>query len=131
MKRIITVIILCVTALGIWVTFLGFSEGIESASSGNYITVDGQHSEIKLDKNEFSVVIDDTLFLNGTVNVVPFAGRTAVTLKLTGTRKRSLYFGADPLPTPELIADIVEDELIALGAPGGVELAILTLPLEN
>jgi hypothetical protein len=130
MKRIITVIFVCIITLGMWVTFLGFSEGIESASSGNYITVDGQHTEIELDKKEFSVVIEDTLFLNGTVSD-PFAGRTTVTLKLTGSRNRSLYFGADPLPTPERIADIVEEELIALGAPRGVELAIITLPLEN
>lgn len=130
MKRIITVIFTCIATVGVWATFFGFSEGVESASSGNYITVDGQHSEIQLDKKEFSVAIDDTLILNGTVNE-PFPGRTRVTLKLTGSRNRSLYFGADPLPAPDRIAGIVEEELIALGAPQEVELAIVTLPLEN
>ena len=130
MKRALTGIMICISLIAGWATFVGFSEGVESASSGNYITVDGQHSEIELDAKEFSVVIDDTLFLNGTVGE-PFAGRTSVTLKLTGCRNRSLYFGADPLPTPARIAEIVEEELVALGAPRGVELAIVTLPLEN
>jgi hypothetical protein len=129
MKTIIISSLAITFLLGIWATFIGFPDGVDNASSGNYLTVDGDHSPIILDKQTVSVNIDDNLVLHGEVQDA-FAGRTRIMLKLKGSRNRSLLFGADPLPASSDIARIVQNQLIEFGAPPTTQLSTITLPLQ-
>ena len=131
MKRILIGITSIAIISVIWISFIGFSDGVENVSSGNYFTPTDKNDIPHISGQEFTVNLSANLQLFGKVRDSVFPDKIAVTLKLTGTRNRSLYFGADPLPSPKDIASVVEGELIRLGLKSGIRLAIITLPLEQ
>ena len=131
MKLILLLIISLILLAITWVSFIGFSDGVENVSSGNYFTPNDEREVDDILEKEFTIRISNDLYLHGDIRKVPFSARIAVTLKLTGTRNYSLCFGADPLPSQEDIASAVEEELIKLGLKSGIKLAVITLPLDR
>ncbi|MBK1790205.1 hypothetical protein [Persicirhabdus sediminis] len=131
MKRFAITLVILLTISLIGVSFVGLSEGVENSSSGNYFTpeVTGEISHIS--GQEFTVKVSEELQLLGEIRDIALPDRIAITLTLTGTRNKSLYFGADPLPSQEDIVCLVENELIRLGIISGIKRAVVSLPLEQ
>lgn len=130
MKRIFIILGSLIGLSLVWVTFIGLAEGIERTSSGNYFTPVDKTELPHILGREFTVNVSDDILLFGKIRKAPFSDRAAITLKLRGTRNYSLYFGGDPLPSKKDIAIAVEGELFRLGLKSGIELAIVTLPLD-
>ena len=131
MKRLLIGITCLIILCLIWVTFIGIKDGVESSSSGNYFTPVDKSDVAHISGQEFMINLAEDLQLLGKIRETHFPDRIAITLKISGTRNRSLYFGATPLPSKENIASVVADELIRLGLKSGVNLAIITLPLDQ